>query len=379
MTRSVYFLVLSLLFFGCTKTEVYSDYEASGLREELTALRENNATIDDYNQKGDITIFSFSNGDRKGVNNSQIPVLTLGIDGFWRCNGVLTDIPLDTEDLDSIMRRDGHSLGVKEGFEDWAFYFSEEVVSFGKSLFKSNPDSQVRGVNHRGYSIVAPENTLPAFRLSKLNGFHYVEADIRFTLDGVPVLLHDATIDRTSDGSGLVSKLSSEDLQELDFGEWKSSEFIGTKIPSLQEFLALCRDIELCPYLELKTGTRSDVESVISLVKKYGLQGEVIYISFSPSLLEFVVELDPTATIGVLTSTITENVILTAHRLMNGLNYVFIDSSDYSDTAVSMCKNASIPMEVWTIDSKSIIKSLSPYISGVTSNKYHAGRILNKE
>ena len=94
-------------------------------------------------------------------------------------------------------------------------------------------DRSVKGVNHRGYSTVAPENTLPAYVLSRKMGFQYAECDVSFTSDGVPVLLHDSTIDRTSDGSGSIGSLTLEEVRQYDFGSWKGEQYAGTKIPTL--------------------------------------------------------------------------------------------------------------------------------------------------
>lgn len=379
MSDYKFFVILLSLLLGCTKTEIYREEEMRDLRVELIALRKENATIKEYQLKGDVAFFMFSNSSKIGIDVSNVPLLSLGILGYWQLNGVLTDIPLDSKEIDSFFKNDETICGVVEGYEEWTFYFNnKDAITFKKSLFESNPDCRVRGVNHRGYCVDAPENTLPAYRLSKLNGFHYAEADIRFTLDDVPVLIHDATIDRTSNGTGSVNQLRFDEIRSLDFGGWKSDDFIGTKIPSLAEYLALCRDIDLHPYLELKAGTRPQVESVVNLVEEYGLQGEAVYISFSSALLEYVAEFDPTAAFGFLTSTVSDSAIQTALGLRNGSNYVFIDASDYSETAVSLCQSASIPLEVWTIDSPAVIKGLSPYISGVTSNRYHAGRVLEE-
>ena len=379
MSDLKYYLIIVFLLFGCTKTEVYSVDEEYDLQEKITALQQENAAIDNYQQKSNIALFLFSNGIVIGIDTSNVPVLSIGIQGYWRCNGVLTDVPIDSEDVNSLLRKDGIIRGVIEGYEKWSFCFeNNEVISFGKSLFESDPDVWVRGVNHRGYCVDAPENTLPAYRLSKLNGFHFAEADIRFTSDGVPVLIHDATVDRTSTGSGSVSSLRFDEIRNMDFGGWKSDDFLGTKIPSLIEFLDLCRNIDLRPYIELKAGTKAQVESIVSLVEAFGLRGKATYISFSSSLLKYIIDFDPTASVGFLTSSVSESSVYTALGLMTGLNYVFIDSSDYSDTAIALCENAFIPMEVWTIDSKSIIKALPPYISGVTSNRYHAGRVKHE-
>ena len=109
------------------------------------------------------------------------------------------------------------------------------------SGFGKRPD-EIKAVAHRGYSTEAPENTLPAFRLAKENGFDYVECDVVFTSDNVPVLLHDSSIDRTSNGEGKISSLTYEEVSQYDFGSWFSEEYAGVKIPTFDEFLKLCID-----------------------------------------------------------------------------------------------------------------------------------------
>ena len=129
----------------------------------------------------------------------------------------------------------------------------------------------VKGINHRGANLEAPENTLPAFKLSKKNGFMYVETDVAFTSDNVAVLLHDETIDRTSNGTGNISQLTYDYVRSLDFGSWFSSEYAGTKIPSLDEFLTLCRNLSLHPYLELKSSghyTQEQIDEYLTIKPK---------------------------------------------------------------------------------------------------------------
>ena len=115
-----------------------------------------------------------------------------------------------------------------------------------------NYDATILSVNHRGYSTVAPENTLPAYKLSKRMGFNYVETDVSFTSDGVAMLLHDATIDRTSNGSGTLANMTYDEVRQYDFGSWKSSAYAGTVIPTLAEFLSLCKNIMLHPSHQAK-------------------------------------------------------------------------------------------------------------------------------
>lgn len=364
-------------FLACSKTEVITGDETSSLREGLLAFRSSGKTIKTFEQVNDEVQFEFSDGSMIKIECLDIPVLTIDIQGYWCLNGVLTDIQYALGSEDPFLISKSGLCGIVEGYSNWTFVFDgNERITLEKTLFSSDPDIVVRGINHRGFSYEAPENTLPAFRLSKLKGFHYVETDIRFSSDSIPVLIHDVTINRTSDGSGTVDKMSFDELRNFDFGGWKDARYNGTKIPSLQEFLELCRDIDLYPYLELKVGSKEEIQLVVSMVEEIGLKGKVIYISFSTQLLDYVIEKDPRAIIGLLASTpLKESDIQTAQRLKNKAGFVFIDSSDYSCSAVSLCKNASIPLEIWTINSKSVIESMHPYISGVTSDRFHAGRV----
>jgi hypothetical protein len=110
-------------------------------------------------------------------------------------------------------------------------------------------NTNVNSVNHRGYNTIAPENTLPAYQLSRKMGFTMVECDVQFTSDDVAVLLHDATIDRTSNGTGNINDLTWAEVQQYDFGSWKSADYTGTRIPSFAEFIQLCKYLGLKAYV----------------------------------------------------------------------------------------------------------------------------------
>lgn len=252
----------------------------------------------------------------------------------------------------------------------------------GTPLFsEKNPswDRTVKGIAHRGYSAVAPENTLPAYKLAKKMGFTYVETDISFTSDGVAVCLHDASINRTSNGTGNIGSLTWAQVQTYDFGSWKSSAYAGTKIPSFEQFIKLCRDLGLHPYIELKdtaTYTEAQIQGLVDIVAANGMQGKVTWISFSATYLGYIKDYDSAARLGYLASSVSSAVITTTQAMKTTDNEVFVDTADTSGTAATLCKNAGLPMEVWTIDSAVGIKGLDPYTTGVTSNELIAGEAL---
>ncbi|MBI2424145.1 MAG: nuclear transport factor 2 family protein [Candidatus Hydrogenedentes bacterium] len=106
---------------------------------------------------------------------------------------------------------------------------------------------------HRGDTKEAPENTVPAFHSAVAKGAHMIEFDVCLTKDGQLVLMHDATVDRTTDGSGKVAELGFEEIRALDAGSWFSPDFAGVRVPALTEALAAIPENILCN-IHLKGG-----------------------------------------------------------------------------------------------------------------------------
>lgn len=239
-------------------------------------------------------------------------------------------------------------------------------------------DDFVKSINHRGFAE-APENTLSAFKLSYKKGFKYVECDVSFTSDNVAVLLHDGTIDRTSNGTGSINFMTFDDVRTLDFGSWKSEDYAGEQIPSFNEFIALCRNLGLHPYIELKAGKETQIKALVDVVKKHGMKGKVSWISFDSAYLNYIKAVDPAARLGFVVSDISESTINTVtESLRTGENEVFIDCAASNVTAgkVELCAAQDIPLEVWTVNNEDTIKALNVYVSGVTSDNLKAGSIL---
>jgi glycerophosphoryl diester phosphodiesterase len=237
-------------------------------------------------------------------------------------------------------------------------------------------------IAHRGIHYKYIENTLPAFILSKEKGFNYVECDVSFTSDGIPVLLHDETIDRTSNGSGRVSNLTYNQLLQYDFGNWKSSEYAGTKIPTFEEFIVLCKNIGLHPNIELKDNgnyTQEQILEIVDIVKNCGMKGNVTYVSFNINYLNYVKAYDKQARLGYVMFDITQDKINEALNLKSGLNDVFITASytNLTDAKIQMCIDNGLPLEMWSVNDADVIKSMNSYISGVTSDSLIASQILS--
>jgi glycerophosphoryl diester phosphodiesterase len=107
-------------------------------------------------------------------------------------------------------------------------------------------------IGHRGSAGLAPENTLAGIRRAHEEGATFVEFDVKLTADGMPILMHDDRLDRTTDGKGKVALTTYDDLQKLDAGAWFAPSFVGEPVPSLRATLELCIELGLGINVELK-------------------------------------------------------------------------------------------------------------------------------
>jgi glycerophosphoryl diester phosphodiesterase len=177
-------------------------------------------------------------------------------------------------------------------------------------------------VAHRGYSAVAPENTLPALAAGVLAGATFIEFDVRTTADGVPVVIHDKTVDRTTDGIGAVAELTRGEITALDAGSWFSPAYAGLSVPLLSEVLDLLAaqagPIELL--LEIKPpATTAEVEAILGEVRAHGLLPQTVVQSFDPEVVRLAGEVVPEVRRGLLRHGFDEDQVTVAKEL--GLEY----------------------------------------------------------
>lgn len=128
-------------------------------------------------------------------------------------------------------------------------------------------------IAHRGASQLAPENTLIALKKAKEQGATWVECDIQLTKDHHPVIIHDTSLTRTTNGRGLLSATPLSKIQSLDAGNWFSPQFKNERVPTLQEWLQCAAGLKLGLNLEIKSTTKKEsillAETVIDHLQKY--------------------------------------------------------------------------------------------------------------
>jgi glycerophosphoryl diester phosphodiesterase len=133
---------------------------------------------------------------------------------------------------------------------------------------------------HRGASRFAPENTLAAFSAALDRGALAIELDVHLSLDGRVVVIHDDYVDRTTEGTGPVSRLAYDDLQRLDAGSWWSARFAGERVPLLEEVIELTQGKAVL-HVELK-GPVAEVlaPEVVTIVRRLGASHRVVVMTF---------------------------------------------------------------------------------------------------
>ncbi|MFA5040561.1 MAG: glycerophosphodiester phosphodiesterase family protein [Bdellovibrionales bacterium] len=123
-------------------------------------------------------------------------------------------------------------------------------------------------IAHRGAPKLAPENSLESFIVARDSGAKWIETDVKLTSDGIPILIHDETLDRTTNGQGLVSQTSWKTIQTLDAGSWFSPAFSNTRVTSLTEMLTFCSSSRMRLILELKPSPgRTQATVMVTLIE----------------------------------------------------------------------------------------------------------------
>jgi glycerophosphoryl diester phosphodiesterase len=144
------------------------------------------------------------------------------------------------------------------------------------------PDGRIVAVAHRGASKEAPENTLAAFRRALEAGVPAVECDVQRSRDGRLVVIHDQTVERTTNGRGAVGALTFEELRRLDAGAWFAPAFAGERIPALEELLELVSG-RAALFLEIKNGPAfyDGVErQIAAALRDCGMEPHTLVMSF---------------------------------------------------------------------------------------------------
>ncbi|MBU8770334.1 glycerophosphodiester phosphodiesterase [Cytobacillus oceanisediminis] len=295
----------------------------------------------------------------------------MGIEATLNDNFQKIDIKLG----DSLKDRTGkahNSLGERLNNEQEVYDKAVEDVAV---LKKKTPNERLddklfRTIAHRGLSFVAPENTLAAVKAAIDAGFYGVEVDIQLTSDGKWVLLHDTTIDRTSNSTGAVTSKTLATLKTYDFGSWFHPVYKDERIPTLEEFLFVCRTGNVVPYIELKNITYTDlqIEGLVKIIEKWDMLDSAVIISSLYANLEKVRYYTNRIALGYVTTAFTQAIVDNTLKLGNA--FLNAEKTTVSVANMDMAAKAILPVEAWTVDDHKALRSMVTLgCRGITSNR----------
>ena len=226
------------------------------------------------------------------------------------------------------------------------------------------PASRLWITGHRGASGHAPENTLVAIETALLMGADSIEIDVQLSADGAVVLMHDATLDRTTDGSGYVSELSLTRLKEYDAGSWYGPKFRGEPIPTLPEVLETVRDRARLN-IELKAGGDWEelTKTVVQIIGSQGFINDSLVTSFNQKAVELVKELDDGIATGLIVDEFAASIFSGKHEILS------MDFKLINDDFLAEARRAGKEVHVWTVNrEKDMLRMLNFGVAGIMTN-----------
>ncbi len=241
-------------------------------------------------------------------------------------------------------------------------YVADLFLGFDAPEIKKLSDSNIKNTEdikltaHRGFSGVAPENTIAAFEKAAEYNFFAAECDVHLTKDGVWVIYHDDNIFRLTNGYKNISDATYNELQEyvIDNGV-NVEQYPNQKIPTLEEFLVVCKDMKIVPQIEIKNGSQEKLQEILNLLDKYNLREQAIIISFNIDAIKTIRELDDKIEIWYLVEEITDNEI---NECVNNNFALAFNHKKNKKEKIRIASDKNIKLCAWTVDDVKVIEQL---------------------
>lgn len=224
---------------------------------------------------------------------------------------------------------------------------------------------------HRGLSGQAPENTFAAFEAARAAGFTWLETDVDICGDGTPILIHDSTLERTTDAKGSIYQTSRDDLAQIDAGTWFGPGFAGERIPTLAEFVNFLNTTGMRANIELKAheaggaGALALVDAVIGELSRLRESEQVLVSSFSQIQLYEFHRRAPQYETAVLFSANSLDVDWLSAAQLCGASYVHCEDAGMTGKRLEWARAAGLGEEIARGVSPQLIEIAGEYGYGV--------------
>jgi glycerophosphoryl diester phosphodiesterase len=214
-------------------------------------------------------------------------------------------------------------------------------------------------IAHRGASGHAPENTIAAYRLAIELGSQFIEADLQVCSDGHLVAIHDAMLQRTTNGRGSVAESTLQELRAIDAGRWFDRDFAGQRVPTLDEVLGLSGEADVGLYLRIRCPF--SVEFGVSLIRAardVGALNRVVVVSSDPIAIEALRKLDDVVVTGILVEAPHADPVAQAARC--GARQLCLREDLVTADIVLRTHNAGLLAVAWTVNLPGRMRALLP-------------------
>ncbi|WP_248762260.1 glycerophosphodiester phosphodiesterase family protein [Pseudarthrobacter sp. SSS035] len=242
-------------------------------------------------------------------NDVRVAVEVRGRNAVWYFNGQ------EMMETNRLIRTDSGILGLVANGATVSYDDIKVTELPATESLLVKPGQQPAVIAHRGESAIIPENTLQALLSGGRAGADWIEMDVNTSKDGVPVVIHDNTVDRVTAGTGDVSTLTAGYIAGLEAGSWFAPAYAGAKVPTLAEFLDQTNTEGTGLLLEVKgPETREEVQRTVEMLKERGMLNQTILQSFDTNVLQYARDYEPSLRLGLLRGALDTDVVAAAKQ-----------------------------------------------------------------
>ncbi len=227
---------------------------------------------------------------------------------------------------------------------------------------------------HRGAAKYKPENTISGFEWCVQNGIEWAECDVQLTNEEILLVIHDDTLDRTSDATGLVKEITKKELKTINVGEIKPKNYFFQKIPTMEELLRYCKksklklNIEMKFYQPIKSSYRERlVSNLLQAIKKTNIKNQVLVTSFDLDSLFLLRKYSSQIPVGILYESLPKNWELNVRDL--NATTIHLDYKSVTCDQIKQMSKLDIQTYVYTCNNPQEIDALWKFgLSGVITD-----------